>query len=105
MIPIVPELERQIAELKSENELLKKKLARRFPIMGSGSIPWHLLARHEDQAMKNHDQTLEELASRGGLDVQEAIQVMRDQKCKFSVDKSCTRDVLDQLLAEEAAKP
>lgn len=49
-----------------------------FPVLGvdgraySGlgapsSVPWRLLAPHEAQALRNHEQTLERLAARGGL--------------------------------------
>jgi hypothetical protein len=30
-------------------------------------VPWSLLAPHEAQALRNHDQTLARLAARGGL--------------------------------------
>ena len=55
---------------------------RRFPIIKTwhsegvvspDSIPWELLSPHEPQAIKNHSQTLEQLAKRGGLDVCEAV--------------------------------
>ena len=52
---------------------------RMFPVLAGGdgkeygklgmprSVPWRLLAPHEEQAKRNHDQDLERLASRGGL--------------------------------------
>lgn len=43
-------------------------------------IPWELLAPHEAQAIKNHDQTLEQLAKRGGLDVCEAVAIIEGKK-------------------------
>jgi len=60
----------------------------RFPIQGTaekgraprGSIPWSLIAPHEKQALKNHDgQSLEKLASRGGLSWREALAVLEDR--------------------------
>jgi hypothetical protein len=36
-------------------------------------VPWSLLAPHEEWAIKNHSQTLETLASRGGLDPREMV--------------------------------
>jgi len=51
-----------------------------FPIMGFSSIPWEMLAPHARQAMANHDQTLERLAERGGLDPYEAICILEDRK-------------------------
>lgn len=42
----------------------------RFKILGTNgihSIPWVVIKRHEDQALLNHGQTLEQLNRRGGL--------------------------------------
>lgn len=62
-----------------------------FPIMASSrqnheprafqgfTIPWEMLAPHEEQAQKTHSQSLETLASRGGLSASEALAVLRDQ--------------------------
>lgn len=44
------------------------------------SIPWALIAPHEAQAKENHDQTLERLAERGGLDPDEAVAVLEDRE-------------------------
>ena len=43
-------------------------------------VPWNLVAPHETQAKKNHDQSLEELAGRGGLSPDELWCVVRDQR-------------------------
>lgn len=52
----------------------------RFPLLRSAiphglpcprSVPWELVAAHAKQAKLNHDQTLERLAERGGLDPRE----------------------------------
>lgn len=40
------------------------------------SIPWAAIVPHEPQAIKNHSQSLERLAQRGGLSPQEAIAVI-----------------------------
>ena len=42
---------------------------KRFPILSAkeASLPWALAERFRDQAEKNHSQTLEQLADRGGL--------------------------------------
>lgn len=56
---------------------------RMFPIMKwskGTSIPWRIIAPHEPQALRNHDQTLQRLAERGGLDPSEAIAVLRGRK-------------------------
>lgn len=41
--------------------------ARRFPIMRGPSVPWEVMRPHESMAQKNHSQTLQQLAERGGL--------------------------------------
>lgn len=51
----------------------------RFPILGKHaikSIPWSLLEPHRAQAHRNHGQTLERLAERGGLSPREVIGVI-----------------------------
>lgn len=62
-------------------------MRRQFPIqlVGGGwsrkysSIPWEVIQPHEEQALKNHRQTLERLAERGGLDYTEAYAVLNDK--------------------------
>jgi hypothetical protein len=60
---------------------------RLFPLIYSGraeeplrarlpSVPWGFIAPHEEQARRNHDQTLETLAARGGLGPAEALAVV-----------------------------
>ena len=41
-------------------------------------IPLAMIAPHENQALRNHSQTLSELASRGGLSPSEAVKVLTD---------------------------
>jgi len=41
-------------------------------------IPWAMIAKHEAQAKKNHDQTLERLNARGGLSPTELYAVLND---------------------------
>lgn len=54
---------------------------KRFPVLGSPdgqpkSVPWHLVEPHRKQAEKNHSQTLERLAERGGLSWAELFAAM-----------------------------
>jgi hypothetical protein len=44
------------------------------------SIPWSVIAGHERQAMRNHYQTLERLAERGGLSPAEAVAIIEDRR-------------------------
>ena len=54
-------------------------MTRRFPIQGGPAIPWDALAPHERQAERNHDQSLETLARRGGLSPCEAVAILEDR--------------------------
>lgn len=44
------------------------------------SIPWEIIAPHERWADKNHDQSLKELAKRGGLSPDELVAVMEGRR-------------------------
>lgn len=55
----------------------------RMPIMGSAlmsEIPFGLITPYEQQAQKNHGQSLERLAQRGGLSSCEAIDIIEGRK-------------------------
>ncbi len=55
-------------------------MEKRFPILNTvGFIPLAAIAPHENQALKNHYQTLERLAERGGLAWSEALAVLEDR--------------------------
>ena len=46
------------------------------------SVPWALLAPHERQAMRNHSQSLERLADRGGLGPDEMLAILHGEAWK-----------------------
>ena len=46
---------------------------------GVEDIPWGVIAPHEAQAQRNHGQSLERLAERGGLGVCEAVAILEDR--------------------------
>lgn len=46
------------------------------------SVPWSLLTPHEERAKMNHDQSLERLAERGGLDPAEMLAILEDRRWK-----------------------
>jgi hypothetical protein len=62
-----------------------------FPIMASRrqnheprafqgfDVPWSMMTPHEAQAKANHSQTLQQLASRGGLSASEALAVLTNR--------------------------
>lgn len=76
VLRLVSVLREQVEALRRERDAL---IQRRFPIMDGPSIPWSVIAPHEAQAQRNHDQTLELLAQRGGLGAIEAVAVLEDQ--------------------------
>ena len=62
-----------------------------FPILGSKPIeyiPLNIVKPHEKQAITNHCQTLERLASRGGLGWIEMLYVLKDERYDFKVQIS-----------------
>lgn len=65
---------------------------RRFPIQDGPSIPWVVIQPHEAQAKKNHGQTLEELAKRGGLGRAELYCVMMGQEWGMTTDWAETEE-------------
>lgn len=78
---------------------------RRFPIMGRDrdrpikSIPWAMIAPHEAQAIRNHSQSLERLAQRGGLDVFEAVWVLEGKGWNADPELLSARDITDEQRA------
>lgn len=59
-------------------------------------IPWELIAFHEAQARRNHRQSLEQLAYRGGLSPCEAIAVIEDRPWRSMPD---AEEVLRTMIA------
>lgn len=53
---------------------------RTFPIMKGPRIPWRAIAPFEEQARRNHSQSLERLAERGGLSPCEAVAIMENRE-------------------------
>jgi len=78
---------------------------RMFPILGDPilkALPWSLLVEHEAQAQRNHIQSLDRLASRGGLGPCEAYCVLKDRSYPTGGFKSqaAIRVALMRLLYE-----
>ena len=57
--------------------LLSSEEKKKFPDCPE-EIPWDRIAAHESQAKKNHFQTLEGLAERGGLSPAEVMCILHD---------------------------
>lgn len=80
-------------ECRAAMILMKKNAAKKFLIMGSAMIPWEVLEPHEPQAITNHGQTLQKLASRGGLDWGEAAAILEDRRFeKKDMNERASRD-------------
>lgn len=62
------------------------------------TIPWELIAPHADAAYANHHQTLERLASRGGLDPTELYYVLNDKKWPVGVPCISIEDAAKYLI-------
>lgn len=70
-------------------------MKKRFPILGeSVDIPWSTIESHRVQAEKNHYQTLERLAERGGLAWSEALAVLEDRPYTKMDEKQAKHKVI-----------
>lgn len=61
-----------------------------MPIMNSkfmNEIPFAMIAPHERQADRNHFQTLDSVAERGGLGVCEALAILEDRPWRRGVSE------------------
>lgn len=78
-----------------------------FPILKSNgvTIPWKSIAPHEKQALINHGQSLEKLASRGGLSWCEALAVLQDSKFIAMPEEEAKEKVLALLPNQEWIVP
>ncbi len=80
-----------------------------FPVLGHrrdkfplDAVPWAFLAPHENQARRNHGQTLEQLADRGGLSAKEMLAVVtgRHWLQMYAIDSpQANRQLLQHLEA------
>lgn len=85
---------------------------RMFPIMvgrhgGDVAIPWAWLAPHEKQAIANHGQSLEKLANRGGLGIEEAAAIIEGRRWRERTARdevSAWRLVCRAAIAAERAR-
>lgn len=86
----------------SPEELEEISRMKEFPIMtknGKEYIPYDIIKPHEEQALKNHYQTLDRLAARGGLSWAEAYAVLTDSKFPYG-DKYVSDDFYEKKVKE-----
>lgn len=86
--------------------------AREFPVLNAcdarkrgtfpKSVPWAFVAPHEAQALRNHGQTLQRLAERGGLSAAEMLAVVTGRTW-WEMGKPSDIDAAPKLLALLAA--
>ena len=69
--------------------------------VGPGQIPWKLILRHEPQALRNHSQTIERLAERGGLGWGEAHAVLKGYRMRTPyMNQAVARAEVEAMVAE-----
>jgi len=79
-----------------------------MPIMGAtllSEIPFAMIAPHEAQAQRNHGQSLERIAQRGGLAACEALDIIEGRR--WGSAKPCIeneRYLINKVRAWRAAK-
>jgi hypothetical protein len=88
---------------------------RLFPVLLNGkdaerrpdcprAVPWEWLAPHEQQAWLNHGQSLETLASRGGLDPLEMAYVLNDKRWQTPASRADYEHMWDSAVADLVAR-
>jgi hypothetical protein len=84
-----------------------------FPVLGAarrrtpGSpthVPWAVLAPHEAWALRNHSQTLERLAERGGLSLCEMCAVIEERRWRKMDDAEALARVLAEVESVSARR-
>jgi hypothetical protein len=65
-------LKQQLAASQARVRELENATPSMYPIMRGPSVPWEVMRPHESWAQKNHSQSLQQLANRGGLSPGEA---------------------------------
>jgi len=78
-----------------------------FPVMRIsvfGFIPWDIVTPHEAQAKLNHSQSLETLASRGGLSPEELLAVLEDRPSlpRTGTTDEASMEAIRVLVAKES---
>lgn len=63
------------------------------------NLPWAMIEPHAGQAMRNHWQTLERLAERGGLSACEALAVLEDREWRPIPEASAHSQLAVKVLA------
>lgn len=78
---------------------------RRAPTDARRSVPWAWVALHEAQARRNHDQSLERLAERGGLSPAELLCVVHGKSLREIMRGTITAEHAERWLASWDGQP
>ncbi len=90
----------RVALPDAPGEAARPSQRRMFPIQNGPAVPWEVMAPHAHQAQRNHSQTLERLAERGGLGCSEAWAVIQGESLEFGDGWHTLRDKLWREYAE-----
>jgi hypothetical protein len=69
------------------------------------AVPWEMIEQHEAQAKKNHGQTVQCLAARGGLSACEALAVIEDRPFRGIPEARSHARLLEAVMAFNASRP
>lgn len=104
----------QLAEYESTGltpeqikELWKNKFEKSFPILGTDeTIPWQVMGNHRGRAIKNHYQSIERLAERGGLTWYETYCVLNETKFipQTNMDEYLIKQRVLEIVEKEQSK-
>lgn len=83
---------------------------KKYPVLTSAFektkeyVPWDMLSPHENRAYRNHGQSLEELARRGGLGWGEILAILEDRPwSSISRDEAKNREAVLHYVSEYSA--
>lgn len=82
----------------------------RLEVLTPRAVPWDFIAPHEAQAQRNHDQSLERLAQRGGLSPYEMVMCVRgrgldgEDYSRVNDDEHWAHELLRALMAFERSR-
>lgn len=63
------------------------------------AIPWAMLEPHEEQALSNHGQSLEELAKRGGMSPSEMLAVLDNHQWKKMPELTALLELEERVIS------
>ncbi len=75
---------------------------KRFEMLGCPrQVPYRMLALHEPQAWRNHNQTIQRLNDRGGLSPCEMVAILNDRAWHHMTDEDAVAQLLTFMHAFE----